>query len=577
MSQLALLAEFRPKAPPVVVRGDPDGLRPYQRDAVNAIRSTLADHRSTLLVMATGLGKTQTFGALARHWPGRVLVIAHRDELIQQAQKRLEQMTGEQADLEQAEWRAGAHNRLVVGSIQTLSRLKRLQRFAPEAFGLVIVDEAHHAAAATYRRVLAYFAGAKHLGVTATPKRGDERALGQVFESVAYTRGIWDGINDGYLVEPRIRPVFIESVKLDKVRTTAGDLNEGDLDAVMGTEENLHAVREPTMELAGDRPTVIFSGPTVATSQRLVEVFNRYRPGCAREINGNTETFLRRETYRAHARGEYQFLINVGIATEGVDLPYVSCVVLARITKSDALVEQMLGRGLRLPPGVDRLETAAERIAAILASAKPDCLVLDFKGVAGKHVLSSAIDILGGKYDAAVIKRAKKDLDKTPGMLASEALEKAKKSLDEEQRREAARRANVKAKVEWKAGYVDPFRLMGIQDIPDPRADGRLATAQQIEILTRNGFKPPAQGWSYDVASRLCNEIKVRLIKGFASPKMIKTLGWAHVNATHMSKQTAGALIGALARNKAEGFGWKFREGQKEAIMNTVQEPGYDG
>ncbi|HET6279432.1 MAG TPA: DEAD/DEAH box helicase, partial [Polyangia bacterium] len=338
------------------------GLRPYQVEAVQAIQDALKLTRSTLLVMATGLGKTQVFGAVTAAWPkpGRVLVLAHRDELLDQARRRLQQMTGEYVDLEQAEFRASGA-RIVVGSVQTLSRPKRLERFPQDAFELVIVDEAHHAIAATYRRVLKWFEHAKVLGVTATPDRQDEQGMHNVFESVAYKREIEDGIKDGFLCPIRVTQIQVDKIELSAVRTTAGDLNQGDLDAVMSTEEVLHGVVDPTMKEAGDRRTIVFT-TSVANAHRMAEIFNRYRIGCAQAVDGETATDKRRAILAGHKRGDFQFLVNVGVLTEGYDDPGVACVAMARPTKSRALYAQCAGRGLRIAPG------------------KADCLLLDFVG-----------------------------------------------------------------------------------------------------------------------------------------------------------------------------------------------------
>lgn len=540
---------------------DRDGLRPYQRDAVTAISAQLRDVRSTLLVMATGLGKTQTFGALAKHWPGRVLVLAHRDELLEQARRRLEAMTGELVDLEQAEWRASG-SRMVVGSVQTLSRLKRLQRFKANAFDLVVVDEAHHAVAASYRRVLNHFAGAKVLGVTATPDRGDERAMGLVFDTVAYRRDIEDGIADGFLCPVRVRSVHIDSVDLAAVRTVAGDLNSADLEAVMSTEGALHGVAQPLLELTGDRRTIVFHGPTVANAHRLTEVLNRYRPGFARCVDGTTPDDERKAIFRAHKAGEFSALVNVGIATEGYDDPGISCVALARMTKSRALYAQMAGRGLRIAEG------------------KPDCLLLDFVGNAGRHVLVSPFDILGGRYDEAVVKRAKTLAEKTPGMRADEALDTAQKELKAEAEKAAAKRAAVKASVRWRTESKDPFRILGIAD--DGEQDfapnnARLATPAQVEALTYYGLEAPVEGWRFNEASRLIGTIKSRKSAGLASFKTIKALRSVGVNAQNMYQTTAGRLMAKVKENKDAGLGWRITPGQVAEIVGSGREPGEEG
>jgi hypothetical protein len=196
---------------------------------------------------------TQTFGAVARHWPGRVLVLAHRDELIEQARRRLALMTGELVGVEQAGYWAGSE-RIVVGSVQTLGlkrgdRAARIERFAARPFDLVVIDEAHHAPAKTYRTILNAMPSARVLGVTATPDRGDGVAMGEIFQAVAYQRDIREGIDDGYLVPVVARQVQLEKVDLSAVKTTAGDLNLGQLDEEMTRE--LAGIAHATVEHAG--------------------------------------------------------------------------------------------------------------------------------------------------------------------------------------------------------------------------------------------------------------------------------------------------------------------------------------
>jgi superfamily II DNA or RNA helicase len=557
-----MVPSFAP-APAIVPLASPlAGLRPYQIDAVEAIRAHLAAQRSTLLVMATGLGKTQVFGAVTAGWPkpGRVLVIAHREELLDQARKRLMAMTGEYVDLEQAEFRASGA-RIVVGSVQTLSRPKRLERFPQDAFELVIVDEAHHAVASTYKRVLDWFEHARVLGVTATPDRQDEKAMGQVFETVAYKREIEDGIRDGFLCPIRVTQVQVDAIDLAAVRTTAGDLNQGDLDAVMSVEEVLHGVVKPTMELAGDRRTIVFT-TSVANAHRMAEIFGRYRNGCARAVDGETPTDIRRGTLAAHKRGDFQFLVNVGVLTEGYDDPGVACVAMARPTKSRALYAQCAGRGLRIHPG------------------KVDCLLLDFAGNSGRHRLVSALDILAGKYSDDEVKAAKEIAEKTPGIDAQEALEKAKADLAEKQRkeaeREAARRAAVKAKkVAYTARNVDPFAVMGVADPEAARGDWNAAPADAAQMMKLEKWygKDVPRDCTSSQAEKLIRAFKARMAKGLCTYKHTKALSRHGYDTSRMTFDTASALMTAISANGYQ----RLDRATSDAILHREFEPGWDG
>lgn len=538
--------------------GEAAGLRPYQVEAVAAIGEALKTARSTLLVMATGLGKTQVFGAVTAGWPkpGRVLVLAHRDELLDQARKRLQQMTGEYVDLEQAEFRASG-SRIVVGSVQTLSRPKRLERFPQDAFELVIVDEAHHAIAATYRRVLDWFEHAKVLGVTATPDRQDEKGMHNVFETVAYKREIEDGIRDGYLCPIVVDRVRVAGVELAAVRTTAGDLNQGDLDAVMSTEKALHGVIDPTIEKAGTRRTIVFT-TSVANAHRMAEIFNRYRIGCAQAVDGETATDKRRAILAGHKRGDFQFLINVGVLTEGYDDPAVACVAMARPTKSRALYAQCAGRGLRIHPG------------------KEDCLLLDFAGNSGRHLLVSALDILGGKYTDEEVKAAKEIAEEKPGINGQEALEKAREELAEKARkaaeREAAKRAAIKAKkVNYTSERMNPFSFGGVAEgdqIGSPPADH-----QQLAKLEGWYGKDVPPDCTSAQAERLIRAFRHRMAAGLCTYKQGKQLGQRGYDTSRMRRETAHALMDAIVKNH-----WRALDPSVSAeILNRGREPGSEG
>jgi superfamily II DNA or RNA helicase len=343
--------------------------RPYQLDCLAAIHQAFAVHSSTLVEAATGIGKTVIFALLARDWhPGRVLILAHRDELIRQAVEKVQAITG----LE---------------------------------FGLVIVDEAHHTPAVSYRNVLGYFARnpqLKVLGVTATAQRTDRLALGQVFFSVAFRYGIEQAVADGWLVPVSQQVVKLDGLDFSKVRTIAGDFHEGELETILTEEKILHCVAAPIAKVAGSRSALVFCC-SVKHAELMAEVLDRYRPGATAWLSGTTPLEKRREVVQKYKAGQIQFLCNCALMLEGFDAPSTALVVMARPTKSPVLYQQVLGRGTRPLPGtIDHLPTPAERQAAIAASAKPNMVALDFVGNAGKHKIVLASDILGGKWGAPV-------------------------------------------------------------------------------------------------------------------------------------------------------------------------------
>lgn len=332
-----------PVAKPVLVRYEPkvgpehDGLRHYQLEAYGAIHRSFAKHRSTMLVLATALGKTRTFASVAKHWPGRVLVLAHRGELVDQARATLEELTGEMVEIEQGQLKS-YRARIVVASVQSCrpDRLARMEKLG--GFTLVIADEFHHYTATTYRRALDYFKDAKVLGVTATPDRGDGKKLAQICDDVAYVMGIHEGVQDGYLVPPKGREVKVEEVNLDAVSVNAGDLAAGELDDAM--LKGVEGVVRGMLHHAGERQGIIFF-PGVKSAHLAAARLNAIKPGCAVSLDGETDPDVRKQVVQDFKAGWIQFLCNCQIATEGFDAPSVAVVGLARPTKSRALYAQM--------------------------------------------------------------------------------------------------------------------------------------------------------------------------------------------------------------------------------------------
>lgn len=485
-------------------------LRPYQSEAVSRIVRELETRRATLLVLPTGCGKTVVFCEVVRHFIAagrRVLVLAHRDELLQQAADKLGKASVESIGIEKASVREDGEA-VVVASVQTL-RGERLRRFSPDAFGLVVVDECHHARSSTYMAIAAYFTGARLLGVTATPDRMDGQGLGAVFESCAHRYALKDAIRDGWLVPLDCRTVKVEGLDLRKVRTTAGDLNNGDLEAILAHEKQLHAVAGPLTALAGARSTVLF-GVTIKHAEALAAIINRYKPGSARSISGQTPLSERRATLRAFELGDFQTLVNCALLTEGFDMPSLSCVAVARPTKSRGLYVQMIGRGTRPLPGiVEGLDTAHARREAIANSAKPNVLVLDFVGVSSRHRLACADDVLA---------------DRDENGLSNEAAEKAQQpglTGPEPTLNPLGDELALTAAIRFFTSEVNPF--LPTRDAPTGAWAALRATEKQLAVLRKHGFKPPPQLTRGD-ASHVISGINERRAKGLASPKQVRLL-----------------------------------------------------
>jgi superfamily II DNA or RNA helicase len=498
-------------------------LRAYQADAVAAIHKSLETNRSTLLVAATGSGKTQMFSEVASDYLAkgkRILCLAHRKELVQQAADRLELVTGEQVDIERAEFFASNRARIVCASLQTIVQQRRLERWDPDHFGLIIFDEAHHSVSPTFRKPLDYFASAKVLGVTATPDRGDEKALGKLFDDVAFVFDIVNGIEQGYLVPIRGQSVRVEEINLSSVSKTAGDLAIGELDDEM--VKHIEGIVQKTLELEPGRQGIWFF-PGVKSAELACDRINALLPNSCAFVSGETPKEERDEIMKGFKNGRYSHLTNCQVATEGFDAPTADLVVIGRPTLSRALYAQMVGRGLRVLPGlVDHLvdgDAAVERRAAVAGSTKPYCAVVDFAGNAGKHTLIAPEDLLGGDYSDEEVKLAKKVAKECPGQDVLANLEAARKELK-------AMMAKLQSKVKATVVEFSPFKVLAMSE-PDTgmekfRED---MSPNQAEMLAKFNVKPAQmKGLSKLEAQKLIGTLQKRRNLGLCSLNQLHVL-----------------------------------------------------
>lgn len=472
--------------------------RPYQVECVDAFYREIRDRDSTLIGLPTGCGKTVVFGLAADRWlkerAGDVLVLAHREELIFQARDELAGILGFEPDVEMAEYRASTTARAVVASVQSLWQENRLKEFSPSRFGLVVIDEAHHATRRnrTYWNILNHFSGAKRLGVTATLTRGDGVMLGESFGSVCYHMGIREAVEGGWLVPVRQQFVTVSDLNLSAVGTVAGELNQSQLAGVLRLPDVVKRTAAAAVEHCGAEPTLVFT-VDVDQAEDVAAVLNAIKPQSAVALSGRTPSDDRRRHLQRYAAGEFQFLVGCALFTEGFNEPRISRVVMARPTKSIVYYTQAVGRGTRTLRGVltPDLDTAERRRAAIAASGKPDLLVLDFVGNSGRHKLVSCVDIFAGKPGTAVAERARKTAEKAgrPVDVVS-ALTAADGELKAAERRQADRAAaaRVRAEVRTHAVDVDPF---GGSDSPAAAGAKRdraaPATAGQLDYIRKGG------------------------------------------------------------------------------------------
>ncbi len=548
----------------------------YQEEAIAAVHREFREVRSTGIVLATGLGKTVIFSILATGWPGKVLVLAHRDELVDQAKRSIEHISGEWSEKDKAHLKANLGTRLVIASVQTLSNDSRLKRYPADHFSLVIVDEVHHATSPSYRKILDYFSAAKVLGVTATPDRGDGTALGLVLESIAYKMDILDGINAGYLVpiaDGFGHRVFLDEINLDDVHVQSGDLAIAQLDKAM--LKACEGMVRKTMELCGDRQGIMFL-PGVKTAEYACERWNVLEPGSGIFISGSTDEGERARLVRDFRRGHYRWLFNCAIATEGFDAPGVSCIALGRPTKSRALLAQMAGRGTRVLPGVvdelafaDGKEDHQIRREAIAKSKKPDLMLIDFVGNSDRHELACPDELLGGNYTPEEKALAKKKT-KAGNTNVKGALEAARSEL---KKLAAATKADVKARV----GRFDPFKTVGLTEGVDKYA----MTAGRKPILPSHRERLLDFGYPQQMVDNLDRQGGQKLIDnhykrlktGLASFKQLAVLQKHGVNDPTLTKARASAAMSYLAE-----CGWTRAAPERlNQILYGLRQPGEEG
>lgn len=509
-------------------------LRPYQSAAFDGIYRSWQQFKRTLLVLPTGTGKTIVFAHVARHeveQGNRVLILAHRDELIRQAADKLQAATGLSAAIEKAdETAADSLFHVTVGSVQTLMRPERLERFQRDYYDTVIVDEAHHCLSDSYQRVMAWF-DARVLGVTATPDRGDKRNLGKFFEDIAFEYGLRQAIADGYLCRIKARTVPLR-IDLSAVRITAGDFNDADLGNALDPYLPQIAAAIPH-----DRKTMIFT-PLCATAEKMQALL---RAGGVRAYYASGEDRSQVKAWEADGPGSV--MLNAMLLNEGYDHPPLDCVIVLRATKSRPFYAQMIGRGTRL------------------YADKPDLLVMDFLWHTAKHDLCHPASLVAEKEDVAAKMTAMQEAAAGNPDAEQSDLEfleaQAKKEVQKEREEALARelRANQR-----KAGRtVDPLEFaLSLHDTAleeyEPVMPWQAAPAseKQIAMLVRFGFAPdriPNKGF----ASMLLDKIIRRRRENLASPKQVKLLErFGYQNAGAMTFVQAKGVIDDIARN-----GWR--------------------
>ena len=532
-------------------------LRPYQDQAYHSvINEWEGGTQRTLLVLPTGTGKTIVFAKIAEKCVGngeRVLILAHRGELLDQARDKIKTVTGIDSALEKAKDSAlGSMFPITVGSMQTLQNDKRLSEHPHNYYNTIIIDEAHHSLSAGYKKIIEHFPGAKLLGVTATPDRGDKRNLGQIFESIAFEYDMRSAIMDGYLCPIKVQTIPLD-IDISSVKVSAGDFQVGAIGDAL--EPYLYQIAREMVTRCADRKTVVFL-PLISTSQKFCRILNEYGFRAA-EVNGNSAD--REQVLQDFDDGKYNVLCNSMLLTEGWDCPSVDCVIVLRPTKVRSLYSQMIGRGTRLFPGKENL------------------LVLDFLWHTSRHELCRPASLIC--KDEAVANRMT-EITTDPNV--QEVLDlldlEETATTDVIRQREEALARELREKRHRQAKLVDPIQFCySIQDIDlieyEPTMIWEMGpvTEKQSAFLDKRGINPQTVdccGKAQLIIDRLIKRQKA----GLATPKQIRVLerkGFLHVG--EWSFDAANKMISRLANNR-----WQVPVGVDPATYKPVSLPEFD-
>lgn len=480
--------------------------RKYQLKCIEDTMRGFESYQRQVVVLPTGSGKTCIFSwTAARFAPQKTLVLAHREELIDQALRKFHETTGVFAQKEKAEFKASRSAPVVIASIQSM--IKRLAKWPSNHFGLVVCDEAHHSVSNSWQQVLTHFSPAKILGVTATPHRTDKKQLAHFYENIPFQISMLELMHLGFLV-PKIT-VKNEPLKIDVSNVKTGydadsacnDFSKSGLADALAP--HLKAVAESIKHHAMFRRTLVFV-PLIATSVKFVEICREIGIN-ARHVDGESED--RKEILRDFAAGEFDLLSNAMLLTEGYDDPGIDCIVILRLTKSGSLYRQMIGRGTRIHPG------------------KRDLLLLDYLWQTGKHFhvgpYSLFCDTEEAAQEAKLIAESKygqEDLDLEN--LATEAQVSREEKLLAELEKKSRKQGRTIDAAEFcmssnrfaDADY-EPVMAHELRPVSDSQKDVLQKYAIDIESVKGK-----------EHADKVLDLIGARMKAGLASPKQLRCL-----------------------------------------------------
>lgn len=488
-------------------------LRPYQQDAIRAINEHWEEWQRELLVLPTGCGKTVVFNSVAHERPGQTLILAHRDELIEQARDKYFAMFGERPGKIKAS--ENDIRRVTVGSIQTMMR-----RNYENQFDTVIIDEAHHAVSPSYQKLLVQLPEAKVLGVTATPDRGDKRSLAKYFDGIAYEYGLKTAVSEGYLCNITAKTIPLE-IDMSQAKVSVGDFQVDSIGETL--EPYLPQIAAAIREHASARKTVVFC-PLISIAQELAGMI----PG-AREVNGMSAD--RKETLEWFDKaGPGSVLCNAMLLTEGWDCPSCDCVVVLRPTKIRSLYCQMIGRGTRLSPGKENL------------------LILDFLWLTGRHNLCKPA-CLGSDSD--------EDIETVVKESTGEEIDLFGAITDAEDARRRALAEALARQKKKKSKLVNPLELFSLfEDIGladyEPTFKWEEADATEKQVRALQNFGIDADGLTKGHACAIMDRLITRADHNLATVKQIRALKKFGYEPADWTFDQASRKLSALA-----AVGWK--------------------
>lgn len=506
------------------------GLRPYQVECVSKIEESFLEFNRVLVTLFTGAGKTIIFSEIANKYiknGKKVLVLAHREELLDQAADKMMKFHGVDFTLIKAGKEYDESKMFQIGSVQSLCKEDRLNKFDKDYYGLIIVDEAHHCMADTYQVIFKYFNSAKVLGVTATPNRSDGKKLAKFFETTAYEYKMEDGIRDGWLSSVIMRTGNV-NIDLSKVRTVAGDFIINELDDAITREFN--KISKYIKAKLEHRKRILIFTPRIASAEVLAEVLKR--DGLNAEfVSGASKN--RKEITEKFKSGDIRIICNSMLYTEGFDCPEVDCIINLRPTQSKGLFTQMLGRGTRICNGkenilyVDFLWKTDKEIMTpcnlfaetdVLAKSMRDFLVMNANKSYEMITLAQYIDlVMGGlqKMEGArmewVVNLEKKTL-RTMSMFAylindRRLLEYEPIYYWEEQQSTQKQIEFIEGKCGISCKGIKKGLASKIIDVIVKRIKDKKCTAKQMFFLAKNGIFDKAPEISMEDAVKIMNDI----------------------------------------------------------------------